>query len=534
MKQPIYLLICIALFTNLNGNLTAQAGMTMDLEIVSYCFVDSISPSQQIEFQKIVNLNTKSEYLKTADGTSTYTVVGTVIPCFGLVGMSERRFRSVSNSSNKRKWTLANSDVQDYHDDILLAAIFYEEFVGSGVGPGKKNVTIPLNYPYGNTASEASRFTLDVKAWFECKGIHYVDTSTWALPSTYALSFQLHTVRNNFDINLDKAYYSVNFKKITPTFISKTGANTVVNSINTYEICDVYRKERNGAIYYIVPYYQSAPLYPNDAGFGLLNYRIDDNYQSARGADCDRPASQNCYVAKADSTLCTYFLTIPTKDTITSIWAGGTLITNASYFATVQPDHKQLQDTLQKFLENKNYYGSASVENTKSIGDGWSITVNYTDIPFDSVQTNRKKYYFDVVDCKDYLYFDVTRNELGGIINTIDQYGRNVICPPEASIMIPCDQLQNLGGCRYKGMVGADKYTASATIDIGKYSSVQFYQRTGGGLLNMPTLSGNTTQVTLGTGNMYSFKSEQKCKYLASQKISYTWSSGELIVSYTY
>jgi hypothetical protein len=289
MKQPIFLLLMgIALFTNLNGNLTGQAGMTMDMEIVSYCFVDSVSPSQQVEFQKIVNLNTKSEYLRTADGTSTYTVAGTVIPCYRLAGMSERRFRSVSNSSNKRKWTLANSDVQDYHDDILLAAIYYEEFVGSGVGPGKKNVIIPLNYPYGNTTSEANRFVVDVKTWFECKGIHYIDTSTWALPSTYALSFQLHTVRNNWDINLDKAIYSVNFKKPVPTFITKSGANTVVNGISTYEICDVYRKEKNGAIYYIIPYFQETPIYPNGSGFGLLNYRIDDNYQSARSADCDR------------------------------------------------------------------------------------------------------------------------------------------------------------------------------------------------------------------------------------------------------
>lgn len=31
----------------------SQAGLNYDMEIQSYCFVDSISPSNQVEFQKL-------------------------------------------------------------------------------------------------------------------------------------------------------------------------------------------------------------------------------------------------------------------------------------------------------------------------------------------------------------------------------------------------------------------------------------------------------------------------------------------------
>lgn len=516
----------------------AQAGLDQDQEFVSYCFVDSISPSQQVEFQKIVNIATKTEYLKTADGTATYTPTGTVIPCFNLTGISECRLRSVSNSSNKRKWQLAISDVSSYHNDIFLVGIDYEEFIGMGSGPGRKS-RIPLNYPYFNTTAEGNRFATDIKNWMECKGIHYIDSSTWGKKGVYALDIQIHTVRNNFDINLDNAYYSIALKDPNPSVITKSGGNTVVNSISTYEVCEVYRKEKTGAVYYIMPYYATTPLYPNDASFGLLDRRVDCNYQTNRSDDCDRPASQNCYIAKADSTLCTYYLNIQTKDTIQSIWADGALIPiNGSYYATVQPDHKQLQDTIQRWLENSNKYGRISIENSKNASaDGWVFTIMYSDVSFDSIQTNRGKYYFDVVDCKDYMYYDVTRNELGGIINCLDQYGRNVMAPPAASVMIPCDQMEHVGGCRYKGLIGGDKYVTSANInyDLSKYSSITFYSASGTSYLTLPNRTGTgTSQLVMTGGMIFSFKSEQKCKYLAKQTVNLLWGSGIFYVTYTW
>jgi hypothetical protein len=535
MKKPIIiLLLCLI---GLAGY--SQSGLDHDLETYTVCVVDSISPSNQKEIVGVYNYNQKSlAYYHDGTLTVPYTPTGTVIPCYQIVGYSECRLRTVSNSSNKRKWQLAISDVSSYHDDIFLAGIYYEEFLGEGVGPGKKNISIPLNYPYGNTTKEAERFVADIKQWLECKSVHYIDSSTWALPGIYALDFQIHTVRNNFDINLDKAYYSVNQKQPSPMLISKSGGNTVVNSVSTAEVCEVYRKEKNGAVVYVMPYYNTTPLYPNDASYGLLARRIDCNYQSTRGGDCDRPASQNCYLSKTDSTLCTYYLHIPTKDTVTAMWARGTTIPiNGSYYATVQPDQKQLQDTLQRWLTGLNYYGRVSVENTKnSTNDGWIFTISYTDAVFDSVQTNRGKYYFEVVDCKDYLFYDVTRNELGGIINTIDQYGRNVMCPPEASVMIPCDQMENIGGCRYQGKWGQEliNSTTNKNYDLSKYSSFSIYQTSGNGSFTNNKYPSGTTNIGISQGQMFSVKSEQKCKYLAKQTVNYIWLSGAAIISYSW
>jgi hypothetical protein len=534
MKKPILLLTIIAWSCIIN----AQSGLSYDQEFVPICLVDSISPSNQVNFSRIYNVATKSYQNKTENGTADYTPTGTVIPCFNLVGYSECRLRSVSNSSTKRKWSLDNSDVSTYHDDIFLVGILYEEFLGEGVGPGKKNIVIPLNYPYGNTTSEATRFVHDIKTWMECKSIHYIDSSTWASPSTYALQFQIHTVRNNFDINTDLAYYSINLKDPTPTFIIKSGSSSTVSGISTFEVCEVYRKEKNGAVYYIMPYYNTTPMYPNDASFGLLGRRVDCNYQSNRGGDCDRPATQNCYLCKSDSMLTTYYMYISTKDTIQTVYARGTSIPlGGNFYATVQPDQKQLQDTLQKWLTANNYYGRVSVENSKhNASDGWVITITYTDCVFDSIATNRHKYYFEIVDSKDYLYFDVSRNELGGIISCIDQYGRHTMCPPEAANMVPCSQVSEIGGCIYKGKFGSTVITSSGTtnFDLSSYSSFQIYQTSGTGSLVTPKYPSGTSTITLSGGMLFNIKSEKKCKYLAKQTLSYTWTSGTAIASYTW
>lgn len=534
--KPITTLITVLI----GLNCFSQSGLEYDVEVYTMCVVDSVSPSSQKQIIAIYDYNRKVlAYYNDQTLTVPYTPTGTIIPCFDIVGVSECRLRAVSNSSNKRKWTLDNSDVSGYHDDIFLSSILYEEFLGEGVGPGKKNVSIPLNYPYGNTSAEATRFTKDLKAWLECKSVHYIDSSTWALPSTYALAVQIHTVRNNFDINLDQAIYSINLSDPTQTYITKSGGNTVVNSISTFEVCEVYRKEKNGAVYYIMPYYNTSPLYPNDASFGLLGRRVDCNYQSARGADCDRPASQNCYLAKSDSMLCTYNLYIATPDSITGFWTRGGVSTGfgGTFYSTVQPDHKQLQDTLQKWLYANNYYGRVSVQNSKHSSAGWNITIEYTDCVFDSLSTNRGNYSFNVIDCKDYFYYDVVRNELGGIINTIDEYGRNLVCPPEAAIMVPCDQLQNIGGCRYKGLVGSFIITTTTpqTFNLGNYSSFNAYQQTGTGTLTVPNGTGGTSNILMAAGTMWTVKSEQKCKYLAKNTVKYTLSNtGTCIVNFTY
>lgn len=519
---------------------SSQVGQTLDSETYTYCLTDSISSSNQVQIFAVMDVATKQvKYYNNYQLNAPYTPVGTLIPCFDITGYSECRLRTVSNSSNKRKWQLAISDVSSYHTDMLLVSVEYSEFLGTGVGPGRSKAKIPLNYPYGNTTKEGIRFSADIKQWMECKGIHYIDSSTWGLKGVYALDIQVHTVRNNFDIDLDLAYYSIDLTDPTPATITKSGGNTVVSSISTEEVCEVYRKEKNGAVYYILPYYSTTPLYPNDASFGLLGRRVDCNFSSNRISICDRPASQNCYLSKADSTLCTYFLHIPTKDTITAIWADGASIPiNGSYFATVQPDQKQLQDTIQRWLENSNKYGRISVENTKNASaDGWVITILYSDVVFDSVQTNRGKYYFEIVDCKDYMYYDVTRNELGGVINVLDQYGRNLPAPPWGAAMIPCDQMEHVGGCRYKGLVGSDKYTTTTTnkpYDLSKYSSITFYCTSGGCTLVVPNNTGGTTSLSLTGGMIYSVKSEQKCKYLAKQTILFSWSSGQTLVNYTW
>ena len=238
MKR-LYPLILLVLHAYIS---IGQTGQSHDLETYTYCLVDSVSPSNQRQIYAVMNTATKAVmYYNDHSLQAPYTPTGTLIPCFDIAGYSECRLRSVSNSSNKRKWQLAISDVSSYHTDMFLVGIEYEEFVGSGVGPGKQKEKIPLNYPYGNTTKEGLRFATDIKAWFECKGIHYVDSSTWGLKGVYALDIQIHTVRNNFDINLDLAFYSLALKDPSPTTISKSGGNTVVNSISTYEVCEVYR-----------------------------------------------------------------------------------------------------------------------------------------------------------------------------------------------------------------------------------------------------------------------------------------------------
>ncbi|MBK6546392.1 MAG: hypothetical protein IPG12_14140 [Saprospiraceae bacterium] len=534
------LLIIPAIIMACLSFLFGQSGINYDYEIYSICMVDSVSPSNQKQIWGLYDYGRKAfGYYTDETTTIAYTPTGTLIPCFSLNGVNECRLRSVSNSSNKRKWQLAISDVSSYHDDIYLGSITYEEFLGSGVGPAKAKLPIPLNYPYGNTDREASRFVADLKDWLDCKGVHYIDSSTWAMRGVYALDFQIHTVRNNWDIELSTALFTINLKDPNPVVLTKTGGNTVVTSVSTEEVCEVFRKEKNGAVYYILPYYSTTPLYPNDASFGLLGRRIDCNYQSNRGDDCDRPASQNCYITKTDSSLCSYYLLISTKDTIQTIWANGTTIPiNGNYYATVQPDHKQLQDTIQKWLHNTNKYGKISIENTKNASaDGWVISIQYSDVIFDSVGTNRGRYYFGITDCKDYLYFDVTRNELGGVINVINQYGENVICPPEASVMIPCDQMSEIGGCIYKGNWGQEFYNTVGTRswDLSKFSSFSIFQQSGSGTFMIQRYGGNTTSTIMSSGSTYSVKSEQKCKYLNKQTVSHTMSgTGQLVISYTW
>lgn len=517
--------------------LVSQTGQTGELETYTYCLVDSVSPSNQKQIFAVMDVARKEKrYYNDHNLATPYTPTGTLIPCFDLVGNSECRLRSVSNSSNKRKFSLTISDVSAYHTDISLAGIEYEEFLGMGNGPGKNMARIPLNYPYRNTVAEANRFTADIKAWLECKGVHYIDSSTYALVGVYAMDFQIHTVRNNFDINLDNAIYQRSFRDPDPTWISKSGQNTVVNSVSTFEVCEVFRKEKNGAIYYIIPYYNSTPLYPNDATFGLLDRRIDCNYQSLRIDHCDRPAMEGCYKAPLDSMVCTYDVYIPYNYNITSIYInGGVTLPIGTYSPGVQPDHKQLQDTIQKWLYWKNYFGIVSVENTKSTTyDAWHITISNTDMPFDSIQTSSGRYYFKRTNCNQYLYYQVSRNELGGITSCIDQYGRNLYCPPDLAEVIPCSQ-QVQRGCQNLNMFGGEILNSGSKIfDMTQFSSISFYQSTGNGALVMKTRTGATHSLTLAANREYSFQTKDLCNYFDSGTIQYNWTSGFCNVTYTW
>lgn len=531
-------LLLIALF-GLPFIVVSQIGQTGALETYTYCLVDSVSPSNQRQIFAVMDVARKEKrYYNDHNLATPYTPTGTLIPCFDLVGNSECRLRSVSNSSNKRKFSLTISDVSSYHTDISLAGIEYEEFLGMGNGPGKNMARIPLNYPYRNTVAEANRFTTDVKAWLECKGVHYIDSSTYGLVGVYALDFQIHTVRNNFDVNLDNAIYQRSFRDPNPTWISKSGQNTVVNSISTFEVCEVFRKEKNGAIYYIIPYYNSTPLYPNDATFGLLDRRIDCNYQSLRIDHCDRPASEGCYKAPVDSLLCSYDVYIPYSWTIAKIYINnGDSIAMGSFSPNSQPDHKQLQDTLQKWLYWRNHYGIVSVENTKSTTyDAWHITITNTDVQFDSVRVSATPnyYYFKRTNCNNYLYYQVTRNELGGITSCIDQFGRNLYCPPDIAEVIPCSQ-QTQRGCQNLNMFGGEMVSSGTkNFDMTKFSSISFYQSTGTGLLTMKNRAGGSNNLTLAANREYSFQTKDLCNYFDSGTITVTINSGFVNVTYTW
>ena len=111
-----------------------------------------------------------------------------------------------------------------------------------------------------------------------------------------------------------------------------------------------------------------------------------------------------------------------------------------------------------------------------------------------------------------------------------------MLCPPEASSMIPCDQMENIGGCRYKGKFGTTTLTSSGTytFNLENFSSFQIYQPGGSGNIVTNKYPTGTTTITLTGGMMFSVKSEQKCKYLARQTITYTWTSGTGIASYTW
>ncbi|MBK8737630.1 MAG: hypothetical protein IPL98_17655 [Saprospiraceae bacterium] len=523
------------------NSMLGQLQNRSDVEFQIICLQDSISPSNIVQFNRRIYLNNPTTFLDyNFQNTAPYTVVGTVIKCRNGNVIKEcwMRYESVSYE-NRVISASPGSDVEDF----WLVELQYNEVqsVAGFAGPNSplynSAMRIPLAYPYGNTLAEAARFQKDFRRWIDCKGYCYRDDppfGTYAGPTgvntPYPTLRGLRIEATTYGFILYGALYSNNYSDKTKYTYFRSGSATPYT-----EVCqlpfELYRNAETGSIMYGINY-KGDIVYPPISG---LFVKRECDFVEERTDDCDRPSgSSECWVGQLDSAICNYYINIPANEDINNIWVEGSQIIPSGYQpdggGSLGKDVQDLTDTLNNYIINKQAYGKVAIDNLYQTNYGWRITVKWSSLTWDSLQTNIKKYYFKKTGCRNQRVFDVQRNELGGIVICVDDQGDYAYLP-ESAIKINCSEVANYTSCLNNNRFRSEFLSnVTTTIDLSKYNNVSIVVLTN--TITYESINNNNVvnSGTVSAGFSENHKAPNECEYFDSGSyIKLTIPTGALV-----
>ncbi|NOX64626.1 MAG: hypothetical protein GXO85_02225 [Chlorobi bacterium] len=493
--------------------------------------MDSISPYEHIEFARKYYINKGTYENVTADGTGAYTIQGVAIPCFQLTGTSECWLINVLRQRNTYAYGVVNGDNIENSDYALIAVKIRGEFASQLRRP-RSDYSIPLNYPYTNTQWDADRLERDIIEYFECKKICYWSVTANVAARSLGLSITIMeyvitdvVYATNLVVPYPDSAYFVDGGSLT------TGANTQCGGI-----AEVFRKEQNGAILYYIDDLGTlnAPPLP---GAGASK-KVNCNYIVNERDDCDRLGSQECWIAPAENEVCSYYLQINNLDTLFGVYINGTNVLSANVHPNLGRSHQDVSKETQNYIDSLWLFGVWSTNDlNRSINEGWIFQLNYSEGSFDSVVTNRGTYFPQKEDCRNFHFYDVVRNELGGIVQVTDEQGHQLYSPPEQARKVSCDVISSDDvDCEVKGNWGTEEVNnASKTFNLENYWSFNYIVTTGPATITTTDYAGNSVTITVANGFAEGVTNPDDCKYLETKsitidatgskkvKVSYTW-----------
>ncbi len=544
--KAIYLLIFILSL----DFIYSQASQQTDLEAYSQCLYDSIAANNIIYFTRVHSINNPGTFINKKDDGTIYTVLGTVKPC---------PFQDVV----KECWLkLENVDYRNY-EYSSLATIENEDFwIVDWTYVESKTVSsfansqtplinvghVPLAYPYGNSQREADRFTADMKEWLDCMGICYKDDTPYNTEATptgvgtpYPTLVGLRVSATVYGIEFNNLVYSRNPFRYGggADIILRAGTKTTVAALACDIPFDLYRRISNGAIAWGVNN-KGAVQYPPYTG---LLTKVTCDFMDHRRDDCNRPSGSNeTWIARQDTLLCNYYLSIPSNADINGVWLRGINVTGSTVF---QPDGgggtgtmpQDLTDTLNDYIHASNGMGEFAINNRYGLNYGWLITGKWINHTFDSVSTvGGTKYYPEVAGCATYKTYTVRRNELGGIVSCTDENGKRSYLP-DAAIKVNPGQENTIFDCMNTNRWGSEVITSTTTYDLSKYHFFSYIVLAGtGSNVNVETKKrdGSTTNFNVEKTFGDDITAETACDYLKGSikftigspgtvKLSYLW-----------
>ncbi len=529
-----------------------QAKTSMDAEFQTYCMLDSTSAGVQKQFYRRVFMNNPSIYTDhKADWSGTYTVTGTAIPCKNLQGEKECWIKS--DSFQYKQKIISATPGYEHADFWLVELLYLEEKSVNGYGLSTSPIlnapqVIPLAYPYANTYDDAGRFTTDLRRWLDVKGYCYIDDPIGGVsegtvaeptgegtPYTTLRGLRL-AISTAGGIQIEGANYSrTPMDRGSQYLYYRAGTTTTFNYI-----CDqpfeILRSESDGAIIYGINKKGEVKWPP----FTGLNHKVECGWLNSRWAAADRPSGpQDCYVAPLDTQMCSYYVYIGANETVNKVWINGVNPIPTGYKSdgtgAMNRQVQALADTLNDYIYYKNKFGKVDVNAISSTAAGWKITVKWSELSFDSLETNVQKYYFKKTGCTSQKIYTVSRNELGGILSCTDEQGDRRYLPGSAT-KIPCNNISDYSDCLNQNRNG-DEFITNVTnkiYDLSKYHSWSMVVLSGTATYYGYDQSNTETSTTINTGYSEDRIAETKCKYLSGKvkltvpsgsttKISYVW-----------
>ncbi|MCC7026689.1 MAG: hypothetical protein IT265_07015, partial [Saprospiraceae bacterium] len=172
------------------------------------------------------------------------------------------------------------------------------------------------------------------------------------------------------------------------------------------------------------------------------------------------------------------------------------------------------------------------INNIQTKQYGWNITGKYSNYTFDSVQTNVKKYYPTVNGCVNYKIYQVTRNELGGILTCVDEQGDRRYLP-ESAVQVFGDDINSVFDCQNGNRFGFEVITnATITYDLSKYQYFSYFNITAPTTVSTKNKAGGTATLSVPVNYMEQFTAEGNCNYLKGTITITVGNTGRAKVSY--
>lgn len=522
---------------------SGQVKNSIDVEYTSLCMIDSINASTQVYFTRVFNNSLKSNtYDINQSGTGSYTVVGTAKPCpYSQVVKECWLKQQTVNYINY----VYSADPEFENEDAWVVDLIYVEqkSVSSYANPQTplfNTQHVPLAYPYGNTQAEADRFTTDIQLWLDCMGLCYKDdepNNTKAEPTGLNTAYpSLNGLRVSitvFGIEFVNIYYSRNFTDPGRYTYARSGTKTTVSSLLCDQPFDLYRRISDGQPAWGVNYKGVVEFPPYT---GLLT-KVSCDFLDNRRDDCSRPSGSNeTWIAAVDTPLCNYYLNIPANENITGLWLRGVNILSGTYEpdggGSSGKDVQDLTDTINNYIFKQNGLGKFAINNIQSGQFGWRITGKYSNYTFDSVQTNVKKYYPTSSGCINYKIYQVSRNELGGILTCIDEQGDRRFLP-ESAVQVFGDDINSVFDCQNGNRFGFEVITNTTVVyDLSKYHYFSYFNITAPTTVSTKNKAGGNETLSVPVNYMEQFTAEGKCNYLKGTLTITVGNTGRAKVSY--